>query len=692
MVVVTRLAANDPLLGDVIQLWRANSATLGFFPEGAFRERAEQGQILVATSVADGLVGYLAYRRTRDRVAIIHLCVAEAQRGRSIARLLVERLCEEVRTCAGISLRCRRDFHANRLWSSLCFEAVNELRGRGRDREWLTVWYRDLGNPDLFRQPRSDGAVRAAIDANVFFDLYDDEPQGVESRALLADWVGEVADLYVTKELSNEIDRAGDPDVRRRHRSSMTSFQRCEPLEPGGYEQALAVVTEVLPPPDGPNDESDRRHLAWAAAAGVEYFLTRDEAILEFSNELFDRLQILAVRPSEFVLRIDECERAEEYAPARLAGTSLKWKLVQSGDEERIANALQSGREGERKAEFLARLRELTCDPRRYEVRGVFQDEARVRAVLAFDASRTGVLQIPLLRVARGTAALTLARHLLYKAQCRAVEAQADVIELSCLVPGPELLPALELEGWLRGDDGVWRKWTPAVVGDVGALRAKIRGSAAFSTEHARPVVAEVERLLNPAYSMPGTVAAVERLLWPAKVLGGGLPTFVVPIKPAYAEHIVDERLAQQGLFGARDDLALNREAVYYRSQNRPAPEGPCRVLWYVTNDTVAHGVKTIRACSTVEEVVIGPGNDLYRRFRRYGVYSWRDIRQLVEESDDGQIMALRFGSTRLLPAPVGLGPLREIRARQDRGVLHAGPMEIEDAEFAEICARGGLA
>jgi GNAT superfamily N-acetyltransferase len=129
MVVVTRLAANDPLLGAVIHLWRANSATLGFFPEGAFRERAEHGQILVATSVADGLVGYLAYRRTRNRVAIIHLCVAEAQRGRSIARLLVERLCEEVRSCAGISLRCRRDFHANRLWSRFGFEAVNELRG-----------------------------------------------------------------------------------------------------------------------------------------------------------------------------------------------------------------------------------------------------------------------------------------------------------------------------------------------------------------------------------------------------------------------------------------------------------------------------------------------------------------------------------------------------------------------------------
>jgi hypothetical protein len=472
----------------------------------------------------------------------------------------------------------------------------------------------------------------------------------------------------------------------------MTAFQRCEPIEAGGFERAHEIVCAVLPAAAGPNDESDRRHLAWAAAAGVEYFLTRDEAILESSSELFDRLRILAVRPSDFVLRIDEVERAEEYAPARLAGTSLRWRLVQSEDEERIATTLQSGSEGERKSEFLARLRELTCGPRQFEVRGVFQDESRVRAVVAFDATRSGVLRVPFLRVARATAALTLTRHLLYKTQCRAIEAQADVIELSCSVPGPDLLRALEMEGWLRGDDGVWRKWTPAVIGDASALRTRLRGSAAFATEHARPVVAEIERLLDPSCCTPQTVAAVERLLWPAKVLGGGLPTFVVPIKPAYAEHIVDERLAQQGLFGARDDLALNREAVYYRSRNRPAPEGPCRVLWYVTNDDVAHGVKTIRACSTVEEVAIGPGSDLYRRFRRYGVYSWRDIKQLVEESDDGRIMALRFGSTRLLPCLVGLGALREIRARRERGVLHAGPMEIDDTEFAELCARGGLA
>ncbi len=49
-VVVTTLRADDPLLGDVITLWRAHSSTLGFFPEGAFEERARSGQILVATT------------------------------------------------------------------------------------------------------------------------------------------------------------------------------------------------------------------------------------------------------------------------------------------------------------------------------------------------------------------------------------------------------------------------------------------------------------------------------------------------------------------------------------------------------------------------------------------------------------------------------------------------------------------
>lgn len=693
-VVVTRLGQDEGLLRDVIHLWRTNSATLGFFPDGAFEERARCGQILVATTPADGLVGYLAYRRTRERVAIIHLCVAPAHRGRAVARHLIDRLCEEVRDCAGISLRCRRDFDASRVWPRLQFEAVNEVQGRGRDGGTLTVWFRDLGNPDLFRrreQGQPTASIRAAMDANVFFDLHDEAPQGVESRALLADWIGDAVDLHVTRELSNEIDRSSDAAVRQRHRLAMTPFTKCEELVPGGFEKAHDRVCALLPVAKNENDESDRRHIAWAIAAGVEYFLTRDGAILEASDQLFTDLKILAVRPSDFVRRLDEYEREEEYAPARLAGGSLKWRLVTGDDEERLAASLHSGAGGEKRPEFLSRVRAIACEPRRLEFRGVFDDDHAL-ALIAFEIGDDSVLRVPLLRLGRGTALVTLARHLLHEAQRRAVGAQRDVVELTEPVLSPEVLSALGAESWRAGSDGAWRKWTPRFVGDAGQLVQRLRGSPAFASEHARGVVTAVEGLLAETPTAPAAVAEVERLLWPAKLLGAGLKTFLVPIKAGWAEHLVDERLAAQRLFGARDDLALNREAVYYRSPNRPAPSAPGRVLWYVTDDDATLGTKAVRACSALDEVLEGPGKTVFRQLRRFGVYSWRDVKPLMDRSDTGEIMALRFSNSEMLAQPVELDALKAILSARGRGLMTAGPMEVDDAIFAAVYAAGGLA
>jgi hypothetical protein len=223
----------------------------------------------------------------------------------------------------------------------------------------------------------------------------------------------------------------------------------------------------------------------------------------------------------------------------------------------------------------------------------------------------------------------------------------------------------------------------------VGLLLERLRASAALARPEAAPLVARVDYLLREGNS--AAVAEVERLLWPTKLLGRGLPTYLVPIKPGWAEHIVDERLAHAGLFGARDDLALNREAVYYRSPQQPAPSAPGRVLWYVSADQATIEGKAIRACSAIDEVAVVDGRDAYRRNRRFGVYAWRDIQELRDASPDGSLMTIRFSSTELLDTPVTLDRLRSIMAGYGKGIMTAGPMPITDAEFAQIYRAGGL-
>ena len=121
---------SSPHLLSVKKLWRENSDTLGFFPEGAFDEHAERSQILVILD-EDVFSGYLLYRVTRRcKATIAHLCVSTECQGRGFAKALVQHLVKITSHLNGIDLKCRRDFPVYSLWSKLGFAAVSESSGR----------------------------------------------------------------------------------------------------------------------------------------------------------------------------------------------------------------------------------------------------------------------------------------------------------------------------------------------------------------------------------------------------------------------------------------------------------------------------------------------------------------------------------------------------------------------------------
>jgi hypothetical protein len=71
----------------------------------------------------------------------------------------------------------------------------------------------------------------------------------------------------------------------------------------------------------------------------------------------------------------------------------------------------------------------------------------------------------------------------------------------------------------------------------------------------------------------------IERMLWPAKISDAEIPTFIVPIRATWAQNLFDEGLANQELFGARPELVLKREQVYYRANQPCGLETPGRIL-----------------------------------------------------------------------------------------------------------------
>jgi predicted nucleic acid-binding protein len=318
-------------LAAVKALGAANSATLGFFPEGAFDDYAARNQIIVALDDQERCAGYLLYRVSHDSAIIVHLCVDQSCRQGGTARALVSKLKLITKCFRGIGLRCRRDYEASKVWPKFDFVALRDEPGRGKDARVLTYWWFDHGHPDLFTNSileKAGSKLCVVVDANVFFDLIDESrPSHSESSSLIADWLGEIVELCVTDEIFNDIDRNNDPDERRQNRELAKSFTRlpCQNEALGTIAEALA---SLFPGERTERDESDLRHLARTIASDAKFFITRDGPLLDRVDRVYEKFGITITRPADFVIRIDELQRENEYQPARLAGTLSAIQLV----------------------------------------------------------------------------------------------------------------------------------------------------------------------------------------------------------------------------------------------------------------------------------------------------------------------------------------------------------------------------
>ena len=262
-VVLIRPAPGDPALARVIKLGAKARRTVGFLPDSAFTERAEQGTLLVALD-GDTVAGYALFDLPRDEIRLVQLVVAEARQGQGIARALLDMIARDHNERRGILLSCRNDFPAHRLWDRLDFLALSERPGNSFDRKPLTRWFRPFGRPDLFTYlQETDSRPLATMDACVFFDLVAPNPKPV-AQQLRADWLDEHVHFGVTDHLFAEIAKGKDPDERRRQRAEADPL-RLSPTPRAVwkpyYDRILATH------PDAPaKHQSDLVHVAQSIA------------------------------------------------------------------------------------------------------------------------------------------------------------------------------------------------------------------------------------------------------------------------------------------------------------------------------------------------------------------------------------------------------------------------------------------
>ncbi|HOX83821.1 MAG TPA: hypothetical protein PLJ60_04440 [Chryseolinea sp.] len=126
------------------------------------------------------------------------------------------------------------------------------------------------------------------------------------------------------------------------------------------------------------------------------------------------------------------------------------------------------------------------------------------------------------------------------------------------------------------------------------------------------------------------------------------IPTFIIPIKPYWASQLFDSISSDGSLFGANPNLIWNRENVYYRSVNPNTETFPARILWYSSTQKGYYRQQQIFACSYLTDIKIAEAKFLYSKFKRFGIYSWKEIYKLAKDDSKRPIKVLKFCNTEI--------------------------------------------
>lgn len=694
MIEIVIVDRESPYLPSVKSLWRKHSATLGLYPDGAFQERAAAQQILGA--VRDGeLIGYLLYytQKTRRTARITHLCVASDSQGSGVARKLTDELKRRTKGLRGINLSCRRDFPAHDMWPKLGFSFAKEVIGRSADGHELTSYWFEHEAATLFSEvdSASEGQIRAVIDANVFFDLeVPQRPSAKESGGLLADWIQPEVTLFVTPELDHEIGH-NESAVERAHRREAASRYSLALAAGPEFDQALARIESIRGKGTKRSDAADNRQLAWTLVAECDVFLTKDESVLKDEEVIYREFGLRIETPATFIARLDEIRDEQKYQKSRVIGTEVEICRLAS-DAEGIADAFLVPKCGEKRHQLLSRLHATFANPDRSEC-VVLRDEAKA-PVCVFLRERTAAncCEVPMLRLRGSDHGTRKGRSVLLATITTilndAVRDGCDAVRVSDPTLAPVIQDTLRDRQFFQGSD-CWVKLCPSGVIPASEVKDRLRTLVSRIPGAATELTARLDKLTEDLEDAPpGRIVELERIIWPGKISGTNIPSYIVPIRPHWSTDLFDGRLATGRLWAADTELVLNPDSVYYRAPTPRVFQECGRILWYVSKGKTT-GSKMLRACSSLTAVQVGPPTDLFRRFRRLGVYDWKDVQKTASSVTD-RLMALEFTDTELLTAPLGWTRLKAtLKQHNLQNHTFQSPLRISDALFFDLYTAG---
>ncbi len=646
----------------VDELMKDNSSTLGFLTRETLLEGFIKKEGALGAKTDDGqLMGYLLFAAYPDYFRIAQLCVSEDSRGRGIAKQLFGSLKDSVTTQKVIKLHCRRDFPADKLWPQLGFVALGEKPGRSQARHPLTLWCLTLAEDDqlsLFQAKTSDDTLDVIIDAQIFFDF--DEPDSTKStpsQALLSDFLIDSLNLRVTDELLNEINRNNNPNQRRKSRNRAQNFFPVE-SDPRLVEKFDEILRKILPD-NRPNQESDIRQLAKAAASDINTFVTRDQALLRKAKKIFELTRLQVLSPNELIIQLHELSERQSYTPTRVSGLSLEWRRLKS-DELADFPFNSFLIQGERIGKFREKLDVFLAHPNQYECE-VLWSKGKAIALRVLANSANKILAVPFSRVSSSADSL-FESYLIVDTVDKAVEKNFSMVKFEQASLTPDLKPGLLKTGFTECNDSFVRFCFSCCLERGEVLSTIARLCPESTSDYHNMSDSELERRCSPLS------------------LGTDPNYFLIPIRPGYAMSLIDSHQSAGDLFGGNIKVLLRWDNIYYKTKtHHKMLKPPARILWYVS------GKKQIVAVSHLDDVEIGTPKVLFKKFKKIGVLDWKHLYEMCGRNTETEIMALRFSHTFPFPQPVSLEAMRTVFKEDNVGLGLQSPLKIPTEIFCKL-------
>ena len=655
---------NPEDIDSVEELRKRSARTLGFFPYEALTDHLKKRTVLGLKTNTNRLIGYLLFARNAERFRIVHLCVDERYQGQGLARILFDELKRLRTTETDIRLTCRRDFAANKVWPRFGFVPIGEKRGRSQAGHRLTIWQYNLAESDqlgIFRSKVEPEALDVVLDAQVFFDFEEPSRNASEpSKALLADFLVDSLEFWVTDEILVEINR--NEDFRERNRQRQRAESHIVPHNQQVAEYYASILGTILPQRTD-SQKSDVLHLAKTAASRIGVLVTRDQALLSRSEAIRERVGIRVLSPAEIIVECHQIAEREAYIPSYVSGQDLAWSRVSSEEIPQIGwQAYLRQRESLRS--FKQQLLAFAAKPQRYTCEILRLDGERC-AVRVIERKRNKLV-VHLARTENAVGRLLFERYLATDAMYEALAGSLPIIEIERDALGENLISHVLETGFLEHEGRYFRLCLPASMNRNGLLR-------------------QVATLLPNVSANYTTLSAdgLEQHCSPADLEDCEKSYLIIPVKPGYAMSLFDRQQAESDLFGGEKSILLRWDNVYYRRMgHRNILKPPARILWY--ESTPEGKVTTL---SSLDDVELGVPGYLLRKYRKLGILKWPELYGMCSGNTDQKLMALKFSNTFPLQNPVPLAAIRDIL--NSPRLTFQSPRTVTRGEYAKVIQAG---